>query len=248
MADLGRGRERPKVWGGRGLRAIWAAGGEFFRFCAQRGKWPRPPALPGPPVWVSSRRMNSDVDAILRRYLVRWPGETGRQRRFGAFLDGHPSPGRLLRTNFAGHLTASGIVVDRSRERVLLIHHKRLDCWLQPGGHVELSDESLAEAARREVTEETGIPPAGLRLIGEGGEPLPIDLDSHDIPASAKKNEPAHVHHDVRYLFEVVDDHALSAQAAEVHAAKWWPIDEAAAATDLAGALRKVRQLNGSVA
>src|SRR4051812_13856407 len=61
-----------------------------------------------------------------------------------------------------GHITASAVVMDADAERTLLIYHRKLSRWLQPGGHVEPSDVSLAEAALREATEETAIP--GMRV------------------------------------------------------------------------------------
>lgn len=105
-----------------------------------------------------------------------------------AFCELHPDA--LYRSCLEGHLTGSALVVDRSRRAVLLIHHVKLDRWLQPGGHVD-GNGDLAEAALREATEEVGIP--GLEVC----EPA-IDLDIHEIPE--RGDEPAHLHLDVRFL------------------------------------------------
>ncbi len=77
-----------------------------------------------------------------------------------------------------GHITASALVIDPSRERVLLTLHKKLRMWLQMGGHCEPVDETLARAALREGTEESGI--AGLTLLPGG----PVRLDRHHTPCA----------------------------------------------------------------
>jgi len=90
-----------------------------------------------------------------------------------------------------GHLTGSAWVVDESGERVLLLHHGKLDRWLQPGGHAD-GDFDLARVALRETQEESGL--TRLQVI----DSEIFDLDIHEIPARGV--EPAHLHFDVRYL------------------------------------------------
>jgi len=77
-----------------------------------------------------------------------------------------------------GHITASALVIDPTRGRVLLTLHKKLRMWLQMGGHCEPGDTSLAASALREGVEESGI--EGLRLL-EGG---PVRLDRHLTPCA----------------------------------------------------------------
>lgn len=127
-----------------------------------------------------------------------------------AFVRGHPDC--LLRSNLAGHLTGSAFVVDRERQYLLLIHHRSLGRWLQPGGHAD-GDPDLAAVARREAMEETGLD--GLELIS----PQTFDLDVHAIPA--KPGVPAHFHYDVRFLFVARGDTAPKGAEREVHAAAW---------------------------
>ena len=93
-----------------------------------------------------------------------------------------------------GHVTASGFVLSPDKHSVLMIFHNKLQRWLQPGGHLEQEDTSLLEAVQREVREETGI--EGTELLKEGI----FDIDIHEIPA--RKNNPAHLHYDIRLLLQ----------------------------------------------
>ncbi len=120
----------------------------------------------------------------------------------------------LHRGCLEGHLTGSAAVVDPGRRAALILHHVKLDRWLQPGGHAD-GESDLARVALTEATQETGI--EGLRVI----EPA-IDLDVHTIPA--RPNEPQHLHLDVRFLViappncEVAGNH-------ESHDLAWWTPD-----------------------
>jgi 8-oxo-dGTP pyrophosphatase MutT (NUDIX family) len=103
-------------------------------------------------------------------------------------------PVAMTREHRPGHVTASALIVDEQR-RVLLCLHGRLGMWMQVGGHCEATDGTLAQAALREATEESGI--AGLRL-----DPDPIDVDIHPVrcsPGGGAPAGPTH-HYDVRFL------------------------------------------------
>jgi 8-oxo-dGTP pyrophosphatase MutT (NUDIX family) len=119
----------------------------------------------------------------------------------------------------AGHQTASALVVDPERGRVLLTLHKKLGMWLQMGGHCEPGDTTLAEAALREATEESGIP--GLTLLPGG----PVRLDRHPIPP------PCHWHLDVQYaaLAPVGAVEAISEESLDL---RWFAYDEVASVAD----------------
>jgi 8-oxo-dGTP pyrophosphatase MutT (NUDIX family) len=119
----------------------------------------------------------------------------------------------------AGHLTASALVVDPERGRVLLTLHRKLRMWLQMGGHCETQDDSLAAAALREATEESGI--TGLTLLGGG----PVRLDRHPIPA------PCHWHLDVQYA-ALAPSGATEQISAESLDLRWFAYDEVASVAD----------------
>jgi 8-oxo-dGTP pyrophosphatase MutT (NUDIX family) len=98
------------------------------------------------------------------------------------------------RSTLPGHVTASAIVLDESREHLLVVWHEGLALWLQPGGHCEPDDEFPAVTAVREVAEETDV-----RLTGDPAAAPLVHVDVHDIPARGA--EPAHRHHDLRFAF-----------------------------------------------
>lgn len=115
-----------------------------------------------------------------------------------------------------GHFTASAFVMSPQQDALLLILHGKLQRWLQPGGHVDAEDSDLLAAARREVLEEVGL--SDLELL----TPAPFDLDVHDIPAL--RQDPAHAHFDVRFLFRA---RSLAFQAgSDAKAARWVPLDQ----------------------
>ena len=134
-----------------------------------------------------------------------------------------------------GHFTASAFVLSPERDALLLIFHKKLSLWLQPGGHVEPGDPSILAAARREVAEEVGL--HDLVVVGE--ESALFDIDIHPIPA--RKDEPAHEHFDVRFLLQAAS-RAFS-ESDEVAGARWGPLAERAEATSDESVLRAARKI-----
>jgi 8-oxo-dGTP pyrophosphatase MutT (NUDIX family) len=96
------------------------------------------------------------------------------------------------------HITVSAVVHQMDTDTLLMIHHKKLQRWLFPGGHVEPElDLSLLAAAQRECLEETGLDPAAASVKS----PLLLDIDIHEIPSNSR--EGSHSHFDVRYLFRI---------------------------------------------
>ena len=155
----------------------------------------------------------SDHHVLLSEYAARWPGEAATVARFVALLDDAEDPFR--RERLAGHFTASAWLVDRSGTRVLLTHHRKLDRWLQLGGHAD-GERDFARVALTEAEEESGL--RDLEV-----EQAIFDLDAHEIPEH--KGVPAHVHYDVRFVVRAGGSEAFVVSD-ESHALAWREIAE----------------------
>ena len=131
-----------------------------------------------------------------------------------------------------GHFTASAFVLSPDRQKLLLILHRKLQKWLQPGGHVELHDQSLWHAAQREVYEEVGV-----EIVEQN--PEIFDLDIHVIPA--RKNELQHRHFDVRFLFVAPSfDFRVDPEVAD---GRWVVLSEISTLTNDRSVLRATHKL-----
>ena len=112
------------------------------------------------------------------------------------------SPEPFSRSQFnPGHITCTALVLAPARERLLLVHHRRLDRWLLPGGHVEPEDGEIWDAARREAIEETSVE------LEPDPAPRLASMDVHGIPPNGR--EPYHLHHDLVFAFRAASDGIL---------------------------------------
>jgi len=155
---------------------------------------------------------------LLARYAARHPEEGGCVARVRALVQAHADC--FERSCLPGHLTGSAWVLSSDRRRFLLTHHRKLDRWLQVGGHAD-GETDLAAVALREAGEESGLERFAFLGAAAPGSPLPIDLDVHAIPA--RVGEPAHEHHDLRFALVAKGGEARASR--ESHALRWFAME-----------------------
>jgi 8-oxo-dGTP pyrophosphatase MutT (NUDIX family) len=155
---------------------------------------------------------------MLARYREAFPEEAPVVDRICDLVDAHSDC--FDRTCRPGHITAAAWILSADRQRVLLTHHRKLNRWLQLGGHAD-GQWHVEEVALREAREESGL--AEFRFVPIHGVLMPFDLDVHGIPARYDSMgsliEDAHEHHDIRFLLIALsDDFTISHES---HDLKW---------------------------
>ena len=116
------------------------------------------------------------------------------------------------------HVTA-GALLARDTE-ILLVEHRAYGIVLQPGGHLEPADVTLARAAERELAEETGIDLGAVSCVSE----TPAYIQYGRVPARPEKDEPDHFHLDFGYAFATTEGDVGHIQESEVNGARWYPL------------------------
>ncbi len=153
-----------------------------------------------------------------------------------AFVDQQPDC--FERSLTMGHITGSAWIVSSDRQQTVLIHHRKLDRWFQPGGHAD-GNPDVAAVAMQEAREETGL--TQLRFAGDPNEPPALfDVDVHLIPA--RPNEPAHFHYDIRFLIEA-DPAEHFVESGETKAIQWVPLVDIARFTQE----ESIRRMSGKM-
>jgi 8-oxo-dGTP pyrophosphatase MutT (NUDIX family) len=198
--------------------------------------------------------MQFDDVAALKQLLTTFDKNTNdpaahtQSQIIAEFITQTETPWRQNPSHSRGHITASAWVLDHTQTHAALLHHKKLNLWLQPGGHVEETDASWFDASKRELQEETGL--TALTLAPQFGETL-FDVDVHPIPARvatpARAAEHAHHHFDLRFLFIAKSAATLRFNIDESDALRWFAIDALMADKAIDASVRRMALLSKRV-
>lgn len=127
----------------------------------------------------------------------------------------------LTRNNILGHFSASAFVVNKERNKMVVVYHNIFDGWIYPGGHAD-GENNLLGVAIREVQEETGLTVKTL-------DDSIFSIQSAPIKGHIKKGKyvSSHIHFDVVYLLEADENDILTFREDESKGVKWIPFEEA---------------------
>ena len=129
---------------------------------------------------------------MLENYATRFPEELKKAGKFIDFLKFQPRC--FERDCWDGHITGSAWLIDVDSCQILLTHHKKLNRWLQLGGHSDGEPDPM-KVALHEAQEESGL--VVSPIINDI-----FDIDIHEIPSN--KKEPNHLHYDVRFAMKTL--------------------------------------------
>ena len=150
---------------------------------------------------------------LIENYCARYPIEKTAQSIL-SFLQADKNP--FSRKNHHGHFTGSAWIVNPDKSKILMTHHKKIDKWLQLGGHAD-DEVDLLKVSQREAKEESGL--CNFVILSKEI----FDMDIHEIPSIG--SEPRHLHYDIRFLLEA--DHEESVTVSdESYDVAWIELDK----------------------
>ncbi len=141
------------------------------------------------------------------------------KEQFLRFIDNNEDV--LTRDNVFGHFSSSAFVVNKERDKMVVVYHLINDGWIYPGGHADGEDDLLS-VAHREVEEETGL---NATILDENI----FSIQSAPVKGHVKRGKyvSAHIHFDCVYLMEADDKIPLVFREDESKGVKWIPLTEA---------------------
>lgn len=163
---------------------------------------------------------------LLQHYVSVYPQERAVVDQYLEFVNSHVNC--FSRTELSGHVTGSAWVVNKAGTHVLLTHHRKLNIWVQLGGHADGQTDALA-VARREAIEESGL----QNLVTLSDQLFNIDI--HPIPE--RGDEPTHLHYDATFTFQASDTEEFVVSD-ESHSLEWVEISRMWQKTDEESVMR----------
>lgn len=185
--------------------------------------------------------MKNKLIEIIDQYLDIFPEEGDRQKEIIKYLNKSKDP--FDWDDFNGHVVAGGLIYAEKEKRFLMLEHRDLDLFLHPGGHVDKTDSSILEAAKREIIEETGLDNIKLFKIIDN-EIVPLDIDTHKIEVNKRLNLPEHYHFEFRYLFKLDKIQEVNIDENESRSFKWIDISELEKDDNYKMIVEKIKTLN----
>lgn len=177
---------------------------------------------------------------LLNQYRRIFPGESAVVDRICDLVETHSDC--FERSCRPGHITGAAWIISPDRRRCLLTHHRKLERWLQLGGHAD-GQWLVDEVALREAREESGM--AAFTFVPIHGVLIPFDIDVHQIPerhdAHGRLIEDAHEHHDLRFLLVAHPGQTISVSD-ESHDVAWFTPEEVRRQTDEESVLRMLQK------
>ena len=155
-----------------------------------------------------------NLKQLLKIYIQKNPYEVNAMKMLN-FFDNHD--GCFEKDNLPGHFTGSAWVISPDKNKILMTHHKKLNMWLQLGGHAD-GEKDLKSVALKEAKEESGF--NNFSILSEEI----FDLDIHKI--ESMNEEPEHLHYDVRFLLEADPNEQDIIISEESHDVKWIHLDD----------------------
>lgn len=168
------------------------------------------------------------INEILQDYLANFPREKKKISIAIKQAKNTKNESELFdRKNFVGHFTASIFLICPSEKKILLLDHKSLKKFLQPGGHIEPADKNPLDTALRELFEETKISREQISYLpfDPANKLVPLHISSHFIPENPKKKELGHYHYDLEYLFTINETKDIVIDQNESNGFEWVDLD-----------------------
>ena len=183
---------------------------------------------------------------LLAGYLTENPSEAATVAKITDLV--RQAPDCFERSCRPGHITGSAWILSHDHQACLLVHHRKLNRWLQPGGHAD-GQTDVAAVALREAQEESGLQYLEIQQRGGGlvspAPLLPLDVDVHEIPArfddAGNILEDAHEHHDIRFMIVAATGQPL-VLSEESHDLRWFSHEQLLSITDEASLLRMMHK------